>query len=136
MDRLDVWGGAPEVLVAGGANNAVLHSGTVTIYPIDAFNNAYTDASAYADALAAVAAAAAAGAGGNMNHLGGISAGGMHGSAGGVGMGNGIGAFKGVDVEGDAKYLRAKVQEMVVVSRDVLGKDILELEEIVQHRGE
>jgi hypothetical protein len=127
VDSQDIWGGAPELLMAGGANNPLLLSSeSVTIYPLEAFENAYTDAVAAAEAqLAAYAGDALSSSGGSdssgNNPLAPASA----------------AARRGMDVvNADAKYLRAKAGEYAADAQIIIEKDMQELEELVKHRGE
>lgn len=112
--------------MAGGANNPLLlSSDSVTIYPLEAFENAYTDAVAAAEAQLAASVGDAVGTGG-----------------GGDGSGNsplspaGAAAMRGMDVvNADAKYLRAKAGEYAADAQVIIEKDMQELEALVKHRG-
>lgn len=134
MDTQDIWGAAPEVLPAGGTNNAILQSASsVVIFPEAAFENALVDAVA---SSAATAAAAAVGSvnnnnnyniNNNNNHL-------MSGIHLGVNMAQAKEGIKLINnnLGADAQYLRAKMQD----AGAVLERDIQDIGDIVKHRGE
>jgi hypothetical protein len=64
VDSGDIWGGAPELLPAAGRNNPLARvEGSVTIFPEDAYRNAYVDALAYSTASFEAAVQSSSGAG-------------------------------------------------------------------------
>ena len=124
-DSLDVWGGAPEILPAG-ANIAISGSAeSVTVYPLEAFENAYTDALAY------IASGAGSGSGG-LNHVHYTPPISVKDSLNNL---NKLNPLHNEKLNAEAKYLRAKVQQYVGEARVELKKDMKEIGEVVKHRG-
>jgi len=113
-DPLDVWGGAPEVLPAG--SGVATTSDSVTIFPLDAFNNAYIDAltsdtvavgggEVYPAPRSVLA---------NLNSLNKIAA---------------------ENLNTDAQYVREKVKLYVGDAKFALKEDMVKIKDIVRHRG-
>jgi len=108
VDSGDVWGRNYEVLEAGASNNPILTAGSVTVFPEEAFTNAFLDAREYAANLqvqreADQAAADAA---------------------------NPIKV-----VEEDAKFLRAKVEEDADFMRHKVQEMVGATNSLLKHRG-
>lgn len=132
MDSTDIWGGAPEILPAGGANNAVLQSASsVVIYPQAAFDNALVDA--VASAAAAMAARLNSHKVIDSNNGPQHMYDGMRGIHLNVDMTRAKEGIKLINnnLGADAEYLRAKMHD----AEAVLERDIQDIGAIVKHRG-
>jgi len=114
-------------MLPAGANIAISGSAeSVTIYPLEAFENAYTDALAYI----ASGAGSGGGSGGNNMHY--TPPRSVKDSLNNL---NKLNPLHNEKLNAEAKYLRAKMQQYVGEARVELKKDMKEIGEVVKHRG-
>ncbi len=115
-------------MLPAGANIAISGSAeSVTIYPLEAFENAYTDALAYI--------ASGASSGGGVNNMNNMHYTPPRSVKDGLNNLNKLNPLHNEKLNAEAKYLRAKMQQYVGEARVELKKDMKEIGEVVKHRG-